>query len=123
MNFRGMDMASSLQLILAFALAGGVLVLTAGSVAAETAHVKNLFPLFAEGRSSWACVISILAITPWLFVGFDTIPQTAEEFDFPPEKSRRLMLNSIGCGASALRARASRRRRDHALSRSARPEP
>ncbi len=99
MNFRGMDMASSLQLILAFALAGGVLVLTAGSVAAETAHVKNLFPLFAEGRSSWACVISILAITPWLFVGFDTIPQTAEEFDFPPEKSRRLMLNSIGCGA------------------------
>ena len=33
-----------------------------------------------------------MAITPWLFVGFDTIPQTAEEFDFPPEKSRRLMI-------------------------------
>ena len=32
MNFRGMDMASSLQLILAFALAGGVLVLILGSV-------------------------------------------------------------------------------------------
>ena len=41
-----------------------------------------------------------MAITPWLFVGFDTIPQTAEEFDFPPEKSRRLMLNSIICGAT-----------------------
>ena len=44
-------------------------------------------------------MLSILAITPWLFVGFDTIPQTAEEFDFPPEKSRRLMINSIVCGA------------------------
>ena len=32
-------------------------------------------------------------------MGFDTIPQTAEEFDFPPEKSRRLMINSIVCGA------------------------
>ena len=99
MNFRGMDMASSLQLILAFALAGGVLVLILGSVATETSHVDNLFPLFAEGRSPVACVLSILAITPWLFVGFDTIPQTAEEFDFPPEKSRRLMINSIVCGA------------------------
>ena len=94
-----MDMASSLQLILAFALAGGVLVLILGSVATETSHVDNLFPLFAEGRSPVACVLSILAITPWLFVGFDTIPQTAEEFDFPPEKSRRLMINSIVCGA------------------------
>lgn len=75
MNFRGMDMASSLQLILAFALAGGVLVLILGSVATETSHVDNLFPLFAEGRSPVACVLSILAITPWLFVGFDTIPR------------------------------------------------
>ena len=31
-------------------------------------------------------MLSILAfITPWLFVGFDTIPQTAEEFDFCPK--------------------------------------
>ena len=100
MNFRGMDMASSLQLILAFALAGGVLVLAVGTFSAETASIDNLFPMFAEGRSWWACVISIVAITPWLFVGFDTIPQTAEEFDFPPEKSRRLMINSIVCGAT-----------------------
>ncbi|MEG1609824.1 MAG: APC family permease [Bilophila sp.] len=99
MNYRGMDFASSLQLILAFALAGGVLVLALGTFSAETASLDNLQPLFAEGRSPWACVISILAITPWLFVGFDTIPQTAEEFNFEPSKSRRLMLNSIACGA------------------------
>ena len=100
MNYRGMDFASSLQLILAFALVAGVLVLTVGSFSTGTAGLDNLFPLFAEGRSWWACIVSIVAITPWLFVGFDTIPQTAEEFDFPPEKSRRLMLNSIICGAS-----------------------
>ena len=100
MNFRGMDFASSIQLILAFALVAGVLILTVGSFSTSTASLDNLFPLFAEGRSPWACVISIVAITPWLFVGFDTIPQTAEEFDFPPEKSRRLMLNSIICGAT-----------------------
>ena len=100
MNFRGMDFASSIQLILAFALVAGVLILTVASFSSSSASLDNLFPLFAEGRSPWACVISIVAITPWLFVGFDTIPQTAEEFDFPPEKSRRLMLNSIICGAT-----------------------
>ena len=100
MNYRGMDFASSLQLILAFALVAGVLILTVGSFSTGTAGLDNLFPLFAEDRSWWACIVSIVAITPWLFVGFDTIPQTAEEFDFPPEKSRRLMINSIVCGAS-----------------------
>ena len=43
--YTSMDMASSLQLILAFALAGGVLVQILGSVATETSHVDNLFPV------------------------------------------------------------------------------
>ena len=85
MNYRGMDFASSIQLVLAFALVAGVLILTVGSFSTSTASLDNLSPIFAEGRSPWACIISIVAITPWLFVGFDTIPQTAEEFDFPPE--------------------------------------
>jgi amino acid transporter len=98
MNFRGMNLASSLQLILAFALSIGVLLLACGSVAAPTAKLSNLFPLFAEHSSPVACVISILAITPWLFVGFDTIPQAAEEFAFTPTKSRNLMISAILCG-------------------------
>ena len=57
MNFRGMDFASSIQLILAFALVAGVLILTVGSFSTSTASLDNLFPLFAEGRSPWACVI------------------------------------------------------------------
>ena len=48
MNFRGMDFASSIQLILAFALVAGVLILTVGSFSTSTASLDNLFPLFAE---------------------------------------------------------------------------
>lgn len=98
MNYRGMDFASSIQLILAFALTIGVAVLAFGAFTADTAKLSNMQPLFAEGRSALGCVLSILALTPWLFVGFDTIPQTAEEFAFEHKKSRNLMLYAIGCG-------------------------
>lgn len=100
MNFHGMDFASSIQLTLTLALVAGMLILTVSSFSTPTASLDNLFPLFAEGRSPWACVISIVTITPWLFVSSGTIPQTAEEFNFPSEKSRRPMLNSIICGAT-----------------------
>ena len=49
MNFRGMDMTSSLQLFYLLPLAGGVLVLILGSVATETSHVDNLFPSLPKG--------------------------------------------------------------------------
>ena len=99
MNFRGMSAASAIQVFLAFALTIGVLVLTFGTIQAETSIWSNLEPFFAEDRSPLACVLMVLALTPWLYVGFDTIPQTAEEFTFSPHKARDLMLLSIICGA------------------------
>lgn len=99
MNYRGMNAASTIQVILALALAAGVLVLATGTFVADSAALDNLRPFFAEDKSPLACVLVILALTPWLYVGFDTIPQTAEEFKFSPAKARSLMLLSIIFGA------------------------
>lgn len=99
MNFRGMNAASTIQVILALALTLGVLVLTAGVFFSESARLENFQPLFSEDRSPLASILVVLALTPWLYVGFDTIPQTAEEFKFSPGKARTLMLLSIICGA------------------------
>ncbi|MFR7442520.1 MAG: APC family permease [Sellimonas intestinalis] len=38
-------------------------------------------------------------MAPWAFVGFDTIPQAAEEFKFSPKKSKIIMILSILFGA------------------------
>lgn len=99
MNYRGMNAASTIQVILAIALTAGILVLASGTFLSESAKLANFEPLFSEDRHPIACVLVILALTPWLYVGFDTIPQTAEEFKFPPSKARDLMLLSIICGA------------------------
>lgn len=98
-NYRGVGFAGSLQLVLAIALIAGVIALCFGSFTYSGTSIRNLQPYFAEGKSAVAAVASIVAIAPWLYVGFDTIPQTAEEFDFPHEQSTKLMLGAILCGA------------------------
>lgn len=98
MNYKGMSCASGIQLIFSLALAAGVAVLAFGSFSTETARFDNLYPLFAEDRAAWISVLAVIALGPFLFQGFDTIPQTAEEFNFPPSLSTKLMLYSIVCG-------------------------
>ncbi len=100
LNYRGVSFAGTLQIILAFCLSGGILILFAGTVSLDTADFsKNLIPLFSEKQSYFASVLVILAIAPFLFVGFDTVPQAAEEFSFPPKKARNIMLMAILWGA------------------------
>lgn len=99
MNYRGMNAASIIQVILAIALTAGIFILAGGTFFSESASLSNFEPYFAEDKSIIACVLIVLALTPWLYVGFDTIPQTAEEFKFSPTKARDLMLLSIFFGA------------------------
>ena len=99
MNYKGVSAASAVQVFLAIALTLGILVLAGGTAISETASFDNLKPFFNENRGVFASVLMVLALTPWLFVGFDTIPQTAEEFNFSPHKARDLMIISIAVGA------------------------
>ncbi len=98
MNYKGVGAASTVQVILAIALTIGIIVLFGGTVLSESSSISNLQPFFNEERGWLASILVILALTPWLYVGFDTIPQTAEEFTFAPSKARNLMVISILAG-------------------------
>ncbi|PTF22078.1 amino acid permease, partial [Staphylococcus cohnii] len=39
--------------------------------------------------------IMIVAVAPWAYVGFDNIPQTAEEFNFSPNNTFKLIVYSL----------------------------
>lgn len=99
LNYRGVSFAGTFQVILAFMLTVGILALFFGAVNLETASFSNMSPAFAESRSPFLSVLSILAIAPFLFVGFDTVPQAAEEFSFSPKKAQKIMLFAILWGA------------------------
>ncbi len=98
LNIIGADIISKIQVSLAVILGIGVFALILGTFLSPTATLTNLNPLFAENRSAFASIAAVIAVAPWLYVGFDTIPQAAEEFNFSAKKAINLMLLAITCG-------------------------
>jgi len=99
LSIRGVKFAGWFQTGLVFALVGGVLIITAAAIISPEASWSNLSPAFYHGGSKLGGVLAVVAVAPWAFVGFDTIPQAAEEFDFSPKKTKFLMVLSILFGA------------------------
>ncbi len=99
MKYKGVGAVSAVQVFLAIALTLGIFVLATGTALDDSSSIQNLQPLFNENRGLIGSILMVLALTPWLYVGFDTIPQTAEEFTFSPSKARNLMIISIMAGA------------------------
>ncbi len=98
-NYRGVKFAGVIQVILAFALTIGILSLFFTSVLSTNAGLDNLKPAFSQVNGITSSILLVVSISPFLFVGFDTIPQAAEEFSFKPEKARNIMFISIFIGA------------------------
>lgn len=99
MNYRGTKSVGKMQLYLVLIMCLAVVISVAGTVVTGNFHMDNLEPLYGEGKSFGGGLISILALAPFLFVGFDCIPQAAEEYDFPPKKSKMLIISAIIIGA------------------------
>ena len=90
----------SFQTLLVFSLVFGVVVIALAAVLSPNASLANLSPAFNPGSDKLGGVLAVIAVAPWAFVGFDTIPQATEEFNFPPQKTKVIMVLSILFGAA-----------------------
>ena len=123
LNILGVEKAGVIQTILAVLLGGSVLILTVAALVSSKATFANMEPWWGFNKTesltalvngtyssadSFAhtgsagiasAILSTFAIAPWAFVGFDTIPQAAEEFNFPYKKVSLIMIVAIlfGC--------------------------
>ena len=97
-HYRGVREVGGLQVLLTALLVSGVIVIVFGTPLSSVASAANWQPFFVSDKSPIAGVLAIVAISPWLYVGFDTLPQAAEEFDFPPGWGLQLMVWSILAG-------------------------
>ena len=100
LSIRGVKFTGVFQTGLVFALVGGVTIITIAAILSGKASWSNLSPAFYPNVSKLGGVLAVVAVAPWAFVGFDTIPQAAEEFKFSPKKTRMLMVLSIVFGAA-----------------------
>ena len=98
LSIRGVRVIGVIQNGLAIALIAGVLVIAIAACISPMASWENLMPLYYPSESYIPGVLAVVAVAPWAFVGFDTIPQAAEEFNFSPRKTRVIMIISIVFG-------------------------
>ena len=123
LNMLGVKKAGYVQTILAGLLVSSVLILTFSALLSPKTNFENMAPIwgfdksgalaaatngtytsideFAKGGTAgiMSAILATFAIAPWAFVGFDTIPQVAEEFKFSYKKVSLIMIVAIlfGC--------------------------
>lgn len=105
MNVKGVKTAGWFQTVVAVALTASVVFCLVGVLLTKP-DLSNLTPFFAEisngevvSKSGIACIIAIACYAPYCFVGFDCIPQAAEEYSFSHKAALGLMIGAIMVGA------------------------
>jgi amino acid transporter len=91
---RGLRFAAVMQTVLVLAMVGAGLLLFLGAF--SRGSLENPGPLFPEGLSGFSAV---LMMVPFLFVGFDVIPQAAEELRIPRRSIGALLLTAVALAA------------------------
>jgi amino acid transporter len=92
-NIRGIKQAAWLQTAISLLLIGCIFIVT--FLIMGSSDWSNLAPGFPDGRRWWTGVFSIVAMAPWAFIGFDCIPQSAEEYNFSHRKSTTIMVSAV----------------------------
>lgn len=120
LNIIGVHKAAFVQTVLSVLLVLCVFSLFLGAVFSPKAETVNMEPLWGFDKTKAAAagavtseiseyahkgtrgiisaILATFAIAPWAYVGFDTIPQAAEEFNFSFKKVSFIMLVAIAFG-------------------------
>lgn len=123
LNLLGVKKAGYIQTVLAVLLGISVLTLTIAAICSSKTSLENTLPIWGFDKAAAAAaaangeyagidtfakegtggilsaILATFAIAPWAYVGFDTIPQAAEEFGFSYKKVSLIMVVAIlfGC--------------------------
>ena len=111
LNILGVKKAGFVQTVLAAMLGFCALTLFISGLVSAINNGVNFDPMWGFDKSAVleagsysdsmanqniaASILATFAIAPWAYVGFDTIPQAAEEFKFPYSKVMKIMVVAI----------------------------
>ena len=99
LNIKGIKLAAGFQNIMVLLLVGIVFLFLSIALAKSGANNASTASFLAGQSFNLTNVLIVLSIAPMLFIGFDCIPQVAEELQFEAEDASKLAVISILIGA------------------------
>ena len=97
-NIAGVKMAAGLQTVLTVFIVGvGIIMLIGSAINGEATNLTDQFWQTDSGNIATS-VFKVTCMTPFLFMGFDIIPQAAEEINVPYKRVGRIMILSVVSG-------------------------
>lgn len=108
LSVRGVRKSGIFQTIMAFGLATAFVVIVVSAIFSPVTSWSNLAPFWGAEVSGaalsssqiWHGILAIVAVAPWAYVGFETIPQAVEEFNFSIRKVNGIMIGAIAFGCA-----------------------
>ena len=90
------SVACRAQIAFAVVFVAGIVTCFCAALAGHVGGFTTMSPAFAPngGAPAWQ-VVQIVAVAPWLFVGFESISQSSDEFGFPCRKSFAVMVSVL----------------------------
>ena len=92
LNSKGAALSGQFQFFAVVLMIVAVVVIVAAMVIYCVAERPQLAPAFPADVPPAAAVATIIAFAPWAYVGFDSIPQLAGEFNFSPKRALGLLM-------------------------------
>lgn len=98
LNIIGINLVSKFQTYMTLSLVGIVVYIFFYIVLNSEISKIVLISHFNLEKVELSKILKVLAIAPWAYIGFDTIPQAVEEFNFPGNQASKLAMVAIFLG-------------------------
>ncbi len=97
---KGKHLAAVVQVIFALLLIGGVIICASVLVAKNHGFGAVSVPAFSpNGKPALSQIFTIVALSPWAFVGFESVSNSAQGFKFSTKKTIWIFVAALTTGA------------------------
>lgn len=95
-NIMGAKTAAILQTILTVIIGGaGIMLIVASVINGSVDNLSGQMFVGTTNGSIFKNILSVAVVTPFYFIGFDVIPQAAEEINVPLKKIGKMLILSV----------------------------
>ena len=95
-NVLGAKTAAVLQTVLTCIIGGaGILLIVASVINGDSSNLQGQMFVGESTGTMFQNIIKVAVVTPFFFIGFDVIPQAAEEINVPPKKIGGMLILSV----------------------------